>query len=66
MSEADFRPEGISLTVQRLVEAFKFGYAQRMALGDARFVDVEQVWPLTPKIHRARWAFLKFDMRHRA
>ena len=43
MSEADFRPEGISLTVQRLVEAFKFGYARRMALGDARFVDVEQV-----------------------
>ena len=23
-------------------------------------------WPLTPKIDRATWAFLKFDMRHRA
>ena len=24
------------------------------------------VWPLTPKIDRTTWAFLKFDMRHRA
>ena len=24
------------------------------------------VWPLTPKTDRATWAFLKFDMRHRA
>ena len=23
-------------------------------------------WPLTPKIDRATWHFLKFDMRHRA
>ena len=40
-SSAD--PSNIAKTYQRIVEAFKFAYGQRSALGDEDFVDVAEV-----------------------
>lgn len=35
-----------ALTIHRIVEALKFGYAKRWELGDVRFNDVREVSPL--------------------